>query len=96
MLAAVQVVAQSDASASGMYTDKPVPNAFWRAFSAFLYVVPILDTWRLGVRNYDVLFPTIAIRNFAGAPPAPPAPSCSHAWLPLSDEPGRACVSVTM
>jgi hypothetical protein len=66
----LQVVVKADSSsAGGQYTDKPLPNAFWRAFSAFVYVVPAIDTWALGIRVYDVLAPTILLRKIASAFP---------------------------
>jgi hypothetical protein len=66
----MQIVANADSStAGGQYTDKPIPNAFWRAFSAFVYVVPAMDTWALGIRVYDVLAPTVLLRKIASAFP---------------------------
>jgi uncharacterized membrane protein len=52
----------SDAS----YTDIAVPNAFWRAFAAFIYLVPLLDSFALGVKSvYGVLPQTQIVAHIA-------------------------------
>ena len=55
-------------AAASTYTDKPIPNAFWRLCSAFVYLIPMIDSWMLGVTgSYNVLPFTRILAAIAGA-----------------------------
>ena len=57
------------ANSDTKYTDKPIPNAFWRTFSALLYVVPGMDTYTLGMNVYHMFPPSIILSRAVGASP---------------------------
>lgn len=60
----------TNAFAGADFTDKPVPNAFWRAFAALIYIIPCIDTFTLGTTVYNI-FPQMIVIAIAGcAPPA--------------------------
>lgn len=48
------------------YTDKPIPNAFWRAFSALIYLIPTMDTIQLGVTTYGIVPQTLILFEVGG------------------------------
>jgi hypothetical protein len=48
------------------YTDKPIPNAFWRAFSALIYLIPCMDTIQLGITTYGIVPQTLALFQIGG------------------------------
>lgn len=67
----VWVQVHTNAFAGADFTDKPVPNAFWRAFAALIYIIPCIDTFTLGTTVYNI-FPQMIVIAIAGcAPPAP-------------------------
>lgn len=59
-------VSQPASIADNNYTDKPVPNAFWRAFSALIYLIPCMDTIQLGITTYGIVPQTLALFQIGG------------------------------
>jgi hypothetical protein len=37
------------------YTEKPVPNPFWRMASCIFYMIPAIDTFTLGLFMYSIM-----------------------------------------
>lgn len=72
-------VSQPASIADNNYTDKPVPNAFWRAFSALIYLIPCMDTVQLGITTYGIVPQTLTLFQIGGACPCLDAVlSCNH------------------
>jgi hypothetical protein len=59
-------VSQPASISDSNYTDKPVPNAFWRAFSALIYLIPCMDTIQLGITTYGIVPQTLALFQIGG------------------------------
>jgi hypothetical protein len=54
-------------TADSNYTDKPIPNAFWRAFSALIYLIPAMDSIQLGVTTYGIVPQSALLFQIGGA-----------------------------
>ena len=62
----MQVARRAMAGSDASFTEKPIPNAFWRAFSALIYLVPTLDTFSSGFAVYQTV-PELIIFQHIGS-----------------------------
>ena len=71
------------------YTDKPVPNAAWRAIACLFYVIPMIDSVNLGRFMYSLVPVTRIWHAITGAHNVP----CEG--LPEQCEPSKLTLVAT-